>query len=121
MSTIHRIGPSHYSPTRNRIVVHNGVATMVATATTKSATLYEQAGDALANIDRQLTEIGTDKGSVLTIMVYVADITEKPEFNRAWDEWVDRENLPVRACLGVALEDKDLVELVVTVAVDDTP
>ncbi len=117
MTDIQRFGPSPYSPTRGRMVVYNGVATTVATAPTKSTSLYEQARDALGAVDRNLAEAGTDKSRVLTVMVYVADIRGKPEFNRAWDEWVDRENLPMRACLGVDLEGDDLVELVVTAAV----
>ncbi len=40
----------------------------------------------------------------------------KPEMNRAWDEWVDKANPPQRACIGVALEDKDLVEILVIAA-----
>jgi enamine deaminase RidA (YjgF/YER057c/UK114 family) len=55
---------------------------------------------------------------VLSVMVYVSEIAGKPEFNRAWDEWVARDNLPMRACLGVDLEGDDLVELVVTAAVN---
>jgi enamine deaminase RidA (YjgF/YER057c/UK114 family) len=50
-------------------------------------------------------------------MVYITDTHKKPELNRAWDEWVDLTNLPMRACLGVALEGDDLVEIVVTAAV----
>jgi enamine deaminase RidA (YjgF/YER057c/UK114 family) len=117
MLAITRIGQSRYSPTRGRIVVFNGVATMVATATTKSPSLYEQARDALANIDSQLREAGTDKSRVLTVMTFITDIDSKPEFNRAWDEWVDRQNLPMRACIGATLEKGDLVELIVTAAI----
>jgi enamine deaminase RidA (YjgF/YER057c/UK114 family) len=40
----------------------------------------------------------------------------KPEMNRAWDEWVDNANPPQRACIGVTLEDKDLVEILVIAA-----
>ena len=116
--TITRIGPSKWSPTRARIVIHNGTLTTVAVATTKSPSLYEQARDALAQIDRHLAEAGTDKTRILMMMVYITDIADKPEFNRAWDEWVDRDNLPLRACLGADLEGEDLVELVVTAAVD---
>lgn len=119
MAAIKRIGQSKYSPTRGRIVAHGGVLTTVATANVKSASVYEQARDALSIIDANLAEAGTDKSSITTVMVYVADIKDKAEFNRAWDEWVDRENLPVRACLGVDLEGADLVELVVTAAVND--
>jgi enamine deaminase RidA (YjgF/YER057c/UK114 family) len=36
--------------------------------------------------------------------------------NRAWDEWVDTENPPMRACIGVDLEPPHIVEIVVTAA-----
>ena len=52
------------------------------------------------------------------VMTYITDITNKPEFNRAWDEWVDHGHLPLRACVGAELEKDDLVELVVTAAID---
>jgi enamine deaminase RidA (YjgF/YER057c/UK114 family) len=118
MATITRIGQSRYSPTRGRIVAHAGVLTTVATATEKTPSIYEQARDALNNVDQNLAEAGIDKRRVTIVMVYLANISDKPEFNRAWDEWVDRDNLPVRACLGVDLEGDDLVELVVTAAFD---
>ena len=43
-------------------------------------------------------------------------MSRKPEMNKAWDEWVDMANAPQRACIGVALEDKDLVEILVIAA-----
>jgi enamine deaminase RidA (YjgF/YER057c/UK114 family) len=36
--------------------------------------------------------------------------------NRAWDEWVDPSNPPMRACIGVELEAPHIVEIVVTAA-----
>lgn len=119
MAEIERIGPSRYSPTRSRIIMHNYVLTTVATASDKSQPLYEQARDALSIIDAQLIEAGSDKSQILMVMVYITDMAGKPEFNRAWDEWVDRNNLPLRACVGVQLEGDDLVELVVTASIDD--
>ncbi len=118
MASIRRIGPSRLSATRNRIVIHNGVLTTVAVSTTKVPSLYEQARDALAQIDQNLREAGTDKSRILMVMTYITDITNKPEFNRAWDEWVDHGHLPLRACVGAELEKDDLVELVVTAAID---
>jgi enamine deaminase RidA (YjgF/YER057c/UK114 family) len=118
METIQRIGPSRISPTRSRAVIHNGVVTTVATSATKVPSLYEQARDVLAAIDRNLEEAGTYKSRILMVMIYITDIAEKPEFNRAWDEWVDRANLPLRACVEAALEHDDLVELVVTAAME---
>ena len=118
MAPIERIGPSTLSPTRSRSIVHNGIVTTVSTAATKVPSLYNQAQDALAGVDRQLREAGTDKSRILMVMIYITDITKKPEFNRAWDEWVDRANLPLRACVGAPLENEDLVELIVTAAKD---
>lgn len=118
MAVITRIGQSRYSPTRGRSVAHDGVLTTVATATEKAPSAYQQARDALRNIDANLADAGIDKSRIITVMVYIANMDDKPELNRAWDEWVDRGNLPVRACLGVDLEGNDLVELVVTAALD---
>jgi enamine deaminase RidA (YjgF/YER057c/UK114 family) len=116
MEAIRRIGPSRLSPTRSRSVIHNGIVTTVATSAIKLASLYEQARDAWGQIDRNLAEAGTHKSRILMVMIYITDIANKPEFNRAWDEWVDRSNLPLRACVGARLEGDDLVELVVTAA-----
>ena len=113
---ITRIGPSRLSPTRCRTVIYNDIVTIVAVSNTKAPSLYEQARDALTVVDRDLREAGTDKSRILMVMIYIADIANKPEFNRAWDEWVDTANLPLRACVGVALENDDLVEVVVTAA-----
>jgi enamine deaminase RidA (YjgF/YER057c/UK114 family) len=101
-------------PTRSRSVIHNGIVTTVAVSNSKATSLYTQARDALATIERNLAEAGTTKVKILTAMIYITDIRNKSEFNRAWDEWVDLENPPLRACLGVDLEGDDLVEIVVT-------
>jgi enamine deaminase RidA (YjgF/YER057c/UK114 family) len=36
--------------------------------------------------------------------------------NRAWDDWVDGKNPPMRACIGVDPEPPHLVQIVVTAA-----
>jgi len=52
------------------------------------------------------------------VNVYLADMAQKAEMNRAWDEWASPENPPVRACVGVVLEPGCLVEMVVTATTD---
>jgi enamine deaminase RidA (YjgF/YER057c/UK114 family) len=103
-------------PTRSRAVAHDGLVYAVATARTKSPSLYEQTRDALSAIDRTLAEAGSDKSRILRATVYITDMVQKPEMNRAWDEWVDTANAPQRACIGVALEGDDLVEILVIAA-----
>jgi enamine deaminase RidA (YjgF/YER057c/UK114 family) len=100
--------------TRSRAVAHDGIVYAVATAKDKSGGMYAQTKDALAQIDATLADAGSDKSRILRTTVYITDMSQKPEMDRAWDEWVDRANPPQRACIGVTLWDKDLVEILVT-------
>jgi enamine deaminase RidA (YjgF/YER057c/UK114 family) len=103
------------TPTRSRAVVHNGLVFTVAVSPDPAPPGgYEQTQRALKRIDESLAMSGTDKSRILSAIVYIADIAHKEEMNRAWDEWVDRANPPMRACLGVNLEPPHLVEIVIT-------
>ncbi len=104
------------SPTRSRAVVNDGIVHTVATAPKKSPSLYQQTRDALAAIDKNLADAGSHKSRILRATVYITDMSQKAEMNRAWDEWVDPDNPPQRACIGVALEGQDLVEILITAA-----
>ena len=57
-----------------------------------------------------------DLSKILSAIIYLNDVTQKKELNRAWDEWVDAKNPPMRACIGVDIEPPHLVEIVVTAA-----
>jgi enamine deaminase RidA (YjgF/YER057c/UK114 family) len=103
------------TPTRSRAVEHDGLIFTVAVAPDPvTPSMYEQSVKALARIDESLKLCGTDKTKILSAIVYIADISRKNEMNRAWDEWVDPNNPPMRACIGVALEPPHIVEIVVT-------
>ncbi|MDB5377892.1 MAG: hypothetical protein JWR00_2338 [Rubritepida sp.] len=102
---------------RSKAVVHNGVVTTVTTSPDKAESMYVQAKGALANIDKNLVDAGTSKAKILTAICYCADMSRKAELNKAWDEWVDMSNIPMRAVIGATLEGKDLIEIVCTAAV----
>jgi enamine deaminase RidA (YjgF/YER057c/UK114 family) len=102
--------------TRSRAVVHGGLVFTVAVSPDADPDVYTQSRKALRRIDESLAMSGTDKSRILSAIVYIADIKHKEEMNRAWDEWVDLANPPMRACLGVDLEHPHLVEIVVTAA-----
>ena len=105
------------TPTRSRAVVHDDLVLTVAVAPDPvTSSMYEQSAKALARIDESLALCGTDKSKILSAIVYITDMTRKAEMNRAWDEWVDAENPPMRACIGVDLEPPHIVEIVVTAA-----
>lgn len=103
-------------PTRCRGVIADNLVFTVAVAPDKVPSMYDQTKAALASLDKNLADAGTDKSRILTAMVYIANMSQKEDMNRAWDEWVDRKNPPMRACLGVTLDGKDLVEIVITAA-----
>ncbi|HQR08444.1 MAG TPA: RidA family protein [Gemmatales bacterium] len=100
--------------TRSRFVVHDGRIFTVATSKSKAPSLYEQTREALAIINSALAEAGSSKSKVLSATIFIAELNRKSEMNLAWDEWVDRENPPQRACIGATLEGDDLVEILIT-------
>ena len=105
------------TPTRSRAVAHDDMVFTVAVAPDPvSPSMYEQTVKALGRIDESLALCGSDKSKILSAIIYIADIKQKADMNRAWDEWVDRKNPPMRACLGVELEPPHIVEIVVTAA-----
>jgi enamine deaminase RidA (YjgF/YER057c/UK114 family) len=104
------------TPTRSRAVTHDGLVYTVAVSPDADANVFDQTRKALARIDESLAMAGTDKSRILQAIVYIGDIKQKPEMDRAWNEWVDPKNPPMRACLGVALEPPHLVEIVMTAA-----
>jgi enamine deaminase RidA (YjgF/YER057c/UK114 family) len=105
------------TPTRSRAVAHDDLVFTVAVAPDPvTPSMYEQTVKALARIDESLAMCGTGKSKILSAIVYIADMKRKSEMNRAWDEWVDSKNPPMRACIGVELEAPHIVEIVVTAA-----
>ena len=62
-----------------------------------------QTVDILRQIDALLAEAGTDKSRLLSVQIFIADLADFDAMNRAWDAWVDRDNLPARATVQAAL------------------
>jgi enamine deaminase RidA (YjgF/YER057c/UK114 family) len=105
------------APTRSRAVVHDGLVLTVAVPPDPvTSSMYEQTVKALARIDESLALCGSDKSKILSAIVYITDMRRKGEMNRAWDEWVDVKNPPMRACIGVDVEPPHIMEIVVTAA-----
>ncbi|MEO8894455.1 MAG: RidA family protein [Rhizomicrobium sp.] len=84
--------------------------------------IKDQTRRTLAQIDKLLAQAGTDKSRLLTAQVWLTDMNNFAEHNDAWNEWVDPNNPPVRACLPAAPLFKAgmLVEIMVTASRDRT-
>lgn len=73
-----------------------------------------QTREILDEIDRLLAKCGSSKSKVLQCHIWVTDIRNRAPMNEVWTEWVDKNNLPARACVEARLADpKALVEIMV--------
>ncbi|GAB6853740.1 RidA family protein [Asaia astilbis] len=66
-----------------------------------------QTADILRQIDALLVEAGTDKTKLLSVQVFLTDITEIDAMNRAWDAWLDQGHKPARATVEARLVDPE--------------
>ncbi len=101
---------------RSKSVAHNGIVYTVVTAPDVSADLKGQTQQALEQLDANLAEAGTDKSCLLSVTIYITDMSKKPVLNAVWDAWIGSDNWPQRACVEVELEGDTLVEMVVIAA-----
>ena len=76
-----------------------------------------QTRQVLGMIDTLLKEAGTSKERLLMVQIFVANMEEFDQMNKAWDEWVSKENAPPRATIEARLANLDYkVEIVATAA-----
>jgi len=76
-----------------------------------------QTREVLGEIDRLLAKCGSSKSKILTATIWVTDIRNRAPMNEVYLEWVDKKNLPARACVEAALADPNaLVEIMVVAA-----
>lgn len=107
------------APGRSRAVGYGNLVFTVAVADTAELDMRRQTTEALAKIDRHLAEMGTDKSRLLSVTVYIADMSRKSEMNDVWLSWVDKTNEPQRACIGATLDTSHLIEIVAVAATKD--
>jgi enamine deaminase RidA (YjgF/YER057c/UK114 family) len=102
---IERIGKSNQAPgipVISYAAVHGSVVHLcgiTANPTGPLGDVKQQTREVLGQIDRLLGAAGTDKSRLLTATVWLTDMDDFADHNDAWNEWVDPEHPPVRACL----------------------
>jgi len=89
-------------------VVHGGLVHLAGQVADDATLDTEgQTADILRQIDALLAEAGTDKAHLISVQIFIADMAEIGAMNRAWDAWVDRDNLPARATVEARLANPD--------------
>ncbi len=106
---------------RSRTVRHGETVYTVANARQAGAPFADQVAQSLAMLDAHLREAGSARSRLLSIQVLLADIADRPEFDRHWTAWIgaDPDHWPQRACHQAALAPGLLIELIAVAASDD--
>lgn len=78
----------------------------------RSLDLEGQTRDILDRLDALLAEAGSDRGRIVSAMIWLSDIRNRHAVNALWDAWVPEGAAPARACVEARLaEPTDLVEI----------
>ena len=101
---------------RNKSSAYKDLVWTVATSSDTSVGIEQQTKLTLATIEMNLVELGSDKTSIVSAQVYIANMADKPLMDGVWQNWIgdDPKHWPQRACLGVNLEGNVLIEVTVT-------
>jgi enamine deaminase RidA (YjgF/YER057c/UK114 family) len=76
-----------------------------------------QTQEILDEIDRLLAKCGSSKSKLMQCHIWVTDIRNRAAMNDVWTAWIDKNNLPARACVEAKLADpRALVEIMVIAA-----
>ena len=105
-------------PRMSRAVVNGNMVYLAGlTANDTSQDIKGQTAQILEKIDHYLREAGTSKSNLLTANLWIKDMAMFRDMNSVWNEWVDPQNPPARACVRADMARPEvLVEIMVTAA-----
>ncbi|MBK3745595.1 RidA family protein [Paraburkholderia aspalathi] len=106
-------------PRMSQAVIHGNTVYLAGQVGTAGASVTQQTQDVLAEIDRLLKEVGSNKTKMLQAIIWMADMNDFAEMNAVWDAWVDPAHTPARATGEAKLATPDYkVEIIITAAID---
>jgi enamine deaminase RidA (YjgF/YER057c/UK114 family) len=99
----------------SRVVIHGDTIYIAGITASAKGDIVVQTRDVLHKIDEYLETAGSDKRHLLSVQIWLKDITAG--MNSVWAEWAPKDALPTRATGEVHLASPDLlVEIIVTAA-----
>lgn len=84
-------------------VEYNGTLYLSGQVAPSGGSITQQAKECLDNLEKTLEKYGSDKRSILSATVYLADVRDFGEFNKVWDAWFEEGTQPVRTCVEAVL------------------
>ncbi|KIF58500.1 RidA family protein [Pseudomonas koreensis] len=114
MQTIERVPSGHAG--RSRSCAYADLVYTVATSADTSLDISGQTHRALATLSASLEGLGSNASRMLSAQVLLADMASKPIVDEIWAQWIgdNPQHWPQRACYGVDLGGKLLIEIIVT-------
>ena len=103
----------------SRVVVHNSTIYLCGqTCGDANADIKEQTKVVLAKVEELLSKYDSDKKHILSVTIYIKDMSLFADMNEIWDAWVEDGFEPARACVEAKMAREDLlVEMSVVAAV----
>lgn len=100
-------------------VIHNDVAYLCGQVPKdETQGMEEQTRTTLEKVDQLLADIGSHRSKILSATVYIKDMDQFQQMNKAWDSWVEEGTAPARACVEAKMARESLlVEVSVIAAV----
>ena len=98
-------------PRMSQIAIHNNtvyLAGQVAEANAGQG-IAEQTQEILDQIDSLLAQAGSNKSKLLSVTIYLADITDFDGMNSVWETWIERDHPPARACVEAKLAGPEFI------------
>ncbi len=108
----------HIGPRLSEVAIHNGTVYLAGQIAEKTkADAFAQTQEVLGHVERLLGEAKSDKRHILLATVYLSNMKNYADMNRAWDAWVEPSATPPRATIEAKLARSDcLVEIQVVAA-----
>lgn len=102
-------------PCISRAVIRGDMVYLCGVTPDPVGDIKAQTRQVLSHIDELLAAAGTNKSRLVTAQVWLADMRHFEAHNEVWNEWVDHDNPPARACVRADLwRPNMLVEVMVT-------
>lgn len=90
-------------PRMSDAVIYKDTLYYTAIPLVEKGDIYLQMQSLLGDIDQLLEKVGAEKSHILDVTIFLVSSLDIEGMNRAWDEWVDSENAPVRCTVQAGL------------------
>ena len=89
-------------PRMSQAVIHNNLVYLSGQVAlnARKGDVTAQTQDILSSIDGLLAEVGTDKSRLLSVTIWLVDMSTFAQMNKVWDAWVTPGATPARATVA---------------------